>query len=78
LPKASGEELVERLRAHPTLRAVPVVLLGAPGALPPPEASQAQQVLPKPVDFDRLLAVAARFCRRDAPPRGGAPDAPKN
>jgi CheY-like chemotaxis protein len=61
MPVMSGAEMLERLRVDERLGTVPVVITTAW-----PEQAKglagAQGILPKPIDFDQLLGVAARYC----------------
>lgn len=63
LPKVSGLEVLRQLKAHPTLRAIPVVVLTTSS-----EDIDMQQAyllgtnsyIVKPVDFDKFMEVAAQ------------------
>ncbi|SAK94429.1 two component transcriptional regulator [Caballeronia catudaia] len=56
MPELDGIELCKRLRHHPTLRDVPVILVS--GAVPPTDAPVLWDAfLPKPVDCYQLIAV---------------------
>ena len=59
LPYLDGRELVRRIRAHPALRATPVVLMSAnhPAMV---EADGAAAFVAKPFDLDHLVGTIAR------------------
>ena len=60
LPDMSGDELLARLRADPTTREIPVVVLSAdatPGQVERLLASGARAYLTKPLDIGQFLAV---------------------
>lgn len=63
MPVLDGAGLLARVRASPTIAAVPVVILTAFGSLAAEVRALAQDCLFKPVDLDAVLAVAARHCR---------------
>ncbi len=65
MPVMNGAEVLERLRADPALRDLPVVLMTA--ALPTPRTPlpAAETVLTKPFELDQLLAAVARLCPRE-------------
>jgi CheY-like chemotaxis protein len=66
MPVMSGAEILQRLRADPDLREIPVVLMTAAAPVPGEREPPADAVLRKPFDLDELLAVVARH---SAPPR---------
>ena len=56
MPELDGIELCRRLKSHPALAPVPVILIS--GGMPPPNTPKIWDAfLPKPVDFYQLLAV---------------------
>ena len=59
MPIMSGWELLARLRAEPSLRSIPVVVLSAAGELG--DVSHAAEVLRKPLDLDCLLDIVERY-----------------
>ncbi len=69
MPVMNGAELLERIRAAPATRDVPVVLMTAatPRDLQPLPAADA--LLSKPFELDTVLGVVAQCLRRGA--RGG-------
>ncbi len=66
MPVMTGDEFLERLRAAPALRDVPVLLMTAalPGATV--ASARADAVLTKPFELEELLAAVSRLCRRAA------------
>lgn len=75
LPDVDGCALIERIRAHPDSRMVPVVMFSATGE--PREVARGYQagangVVPKPADFDRyaemLADLSGYWLRANAPP----------
>jgi CheY-like chemotaxis protein len=70
MPGMSGGHFVERLRADPASRALPVVLMTGTRAVGAP-APAADAVLEKPFELDDLLAVVRRL--RPAAPSPGGP-----
>jgi CheY-like chemotaxis protein len=63
MPGMNGIEFRERQLADPRLRDVPVVLLTGAGAHSvEPSVAAGATVLPKPFDFDHLLALLAKLC----------------
>ena len=63
LPKVDGLEVLRQLKAHPTLRAIPVVVLTTSSE--DIDMQQAYQLgtnsyIVKPVDFDKFIEVAAQ------------------
>ena len=63
LPKVDGLEVLRQLKAHPTLRAIPVVVLTTSSE--DIDMQQAYQLgtnsyIVKPVDFDKFMEVAAQ------------------
>jgi CheY-like chemotaxis protein len=61
MPKMSGEEFLELLRADPRWTDVPVVATTALPVREPPEDAVA--LLPKPFDSDALSDVVTRYTR---------------
>lgn len=75
LPDLSGEEVLRQLRAEPTLRGTPVIVLSAdatPGQVKRLLASGAEAYLTKPLNIQEVLAVLDRTLRTTArtPPSG--------
>jgi DNA-binding response OmpR family regulator/two-component sensor histidine kinase len=69
LPDLPGEEVLERLRAEPLTRAIPVVVLSAdatPGQIARLLASGARAYLTKPLDIRRLLEVVEDLTHPEA------------
>jgi len=63
LPKVNGLEVLRQLKAHPTLRAVPVVVLTTSSEdVDMQRAYQlgANSYIVKPVDFDQFMEMAAQ------------------
>lgn len=63
LPKVDGLEVLRQLKAHPTLRAIPVVILTTSGEdVDMQKAYQlgANSYIVKPVNFDKFMEVAAQ------------------
>jgi CheY-like chemotaxis protein len=61
LPKVGGLEVLRRLRAHPSFRTIPVVMLTTSSDdrdVQTAYALGANSYIVKPVDFDKFLAVA--------------------
>jgi len=64
MPKIDGLEVVRRIKAHPTLRVIPVVMLTTSSVTPDVKAAYlngANSYIVKPVDFDNFSAVAAQI-----------------
>ncbi|KXU96313.1 hypothetical protein CR51_23340 [Caballeronia megalochromosomata] len=60
MPQLDGIELCRRLRCHPMLAGVPVILIS--GGLPPAATPKFWNAfLPKPVDFYQLIAVTEQL-----------------
>jgi CheY-like chemotaxis protein len=59
LPKVDGWELLRQLAADPRLCKIPVIVLTASGAPPPPGV---QRFLRKPVDGMKLLEIVRSVC----------------
>jgi CheY-like chemotaxis protein len=60
LPDLGGELVLQRLRAEPTTRSIPVIVISAdatPGQVERLKASGAQDYMTKPFDIDTLLAA---------------------
>ncbi len=64
MPVMNGVELLEKLRADPRLREVPVILTTAVMATERMPMPAVAAVLPKPFDLDALLSLVARHCRQ--------------
>lgn len=63
LPKVDGLEVLRQLKAHPILRAIPVVILTTSGEdVDMQKAYQlgANSYIVKPVDFDKFMEVAVQ------------------
>lgn len=60
MPEMDGYELMERLRAEPTLHQVPVVVVSA---LPTPKPRDAARFLRKPVRIGELVRELNLICR---------------
>ena len=67
MPRLDGRDALRRLRVHPDLRAVPVILTSA--GVPAAQVEPGVAFLRKPFDLDRLLALVARLLR-EAPAAG--------
>lgn len=64
MPKVGGLEVVRRLKSHPVLRVIPVVMLTTSAAGKDVEAAYlhgANSYIVKPVDFDEFSKVAAQI-----------------
>src|SRR5262249_14819313 len=59
MPGMDGWEFAKRLRAHPQLRNIPVVVISAFNQLPPPNIVAFRR---KPLKFDAILQLAERYC----------------
>lgn len=62
MPGMSGSQFLERKRWNPRIRRIPVVVLSAWSRQWSPARLDAVEVLSKPVDLDRLLALVGRIC----------------
>ena len=62
MPVMSGKHFLARRRRNPRLRRIPVVLLSAWTRIWSPTSHDAVEVLSKPVDPERLLALVRRIC----------------
>jgi len=62
MPVMSGVQFLARKRRNPRIRSIPVVLLSAWTRQWAGARLGAVEVLSKPVDLDRLLALARRIC----------------
>jgi CheY-like chemotaxis protein len=63
MPRLSGNEFRRAQLGDPVVASVPVaVMSGAADVQQRAEALGAVAVLPKPIDFDTLLAVVRRYC----------------
>jgi CheY-like chemotaxis protein len=63
MPVMNGAELISRMRADPSLKAVRVVLMTAAIPSPRGQIPQADGMLTKPFELDDLLAMVAHHCR---------------
>jgi len=64
MPKMDGWEFQRRRQLEPEIGAIPMVVVTAHGGTlrgPAPEHASAP-LIPKPIDFNRLLQVVARYC----------------
>lgn len=64
MPKVDGLEVLRRLKAHPSLRVIPVVMLTSSALAPDVSAAYlagANSYVVKPVGFDRIAEVAAQL-----------------
>ena len=64
LPKVDGLEVVRAIKAHPTLRVIPVVMLTTSSVTPDVKAAYmngANSYIVKPVDFDKFQEVATQI-----------------
>ena len=61
MPRLDGRDTLRRLREHPDLRNVPVILTSA--GIPSAQIESGVTFLRKPFDLDRLLALVARMLR---------------
>jgi CheY-like chemotaxis protein len=71
MPVMNGWELRAVMRAQPTLRDIPVVVVSGAGRIDPKEvdALEAVAVLVKPFELTQLLELVGRYCpRRQAAP----------
>jgi CheY-like chemotaxis protein len=59
MPGMDGWEFATRLRAHPRLRSIPIVIISAFDELPPPGVVA---FLRKPLKSDAVLQLAERYC----------------
>src|SRR4051812_6134333 len=66
MPYMSGWDVLRVMQAHPGLVSIPVVLMTA-GANVHQQALDCGAVgyLPKPLDFDQLLDMAAKLCPKE-------------
>jgi two-component system phosphate regulon response regulator PhoB len=64
MPGLRGEELLDRLRAHPSTRDIPVAIVSGATAEYPAALSQADEFLPKPFEVAELDEVIASLCKR--------------
>ncbi len=69
LPGRSGLGILAELKAHPTLRRVPVIVVSALAAsFPPTWRGDVVEVIAKPFDADHLIAVVRRAVESSLPP----------
>jgi CheY-like chemotaxis protein len=64
MPKVGGLEVLRQLKAHPTLRTIPVVLLTTSAVHEDVQAAYLQganSYIVKPVDFDQFMEIAAQI-----------------
>ncbi len=64
MPGLRGEELLERLRANPLFRDIPVAIVSGATSEFPAALSQADEFLPKPFQVTELDEVIASLCRK--------------
>jgi two-component system, chemotaxis family, chemotaxis protein CheY len=64
MPRMTGAEVLDWMRAHPQLDGIPTVLIS--GDIRPAPHARANAVLRKPFSIDDLLEVARRYCGRSA------------
>lgn len=64
MPVMTGQELLARVAAEPSLDGLPVVVVTAHGASAGEGLARAQASLGKPVDLDELVEVVRRHRRR--------------
>ena len=64
MPGMDGKEFRKRTDADPDLRDIPVVILSGDHEAPQVAALLGTECVMKPIDIDRLLTLAARYCRR--------------
>ena len=66
MPYMSGWDVLRTMRAHPGLASIPVVIMTA-GANVRQQAVElgVAGYLPKPLDFDHLLDIAARYASNE-------------
>ena|SRR5216684_1311162 len=64
MPTMDGWEFQARWREEPSLAAIPVVIVTAQSRVLAglSEKKPHDSIIPKPIDFDRLLEVVARHC----------------
>ena len=67
MPVMSGSNFLARKRRNPRLRTIPVVLLSAWTRVWSGTRRDAVEVLSKPVDPQRLLALVRRICEGQGP-----------
>ena len=79
MPKMSGFEFIERLRARPEYRATPILMLssGAPEEARLARAAGAQGHLVKPADRAKLLDALLAICPAPASAGMAAPETPE-
>ena len=59
MPRMNGWEFLQRKTADPTIAGIPtIVMSGSPTDLP----AEARDLLAKPVDIERLLALIDQYC----------------
>lgn len=66
MPKVNGLEVVSKLKMHPTLRTIPVIMLTSSANITDVQNAYlngANSYIVKPVDFDRFRAFAAEISR---------------
>jgi len=62
MPVMDGWEFRRRQRANPAVADVPVVVLSALDQSRAVDLAATDEILKKPLDFDRLLALVRRYC----------------
>jgi len=65
LPKASGKEVLERLRSEERLRSTRVILATADALIAERLREKVDAVLLKPIDFAHLRDLSAEFLPRE-------------
>jgi CheY-like chemotaxis protein len=77
MPVMDGRAMLQAMRADPSLRDVPVVVMSAAPALFAELPVLPQAFLQKPFDIDAMVATAKGFLGvNGAPKRASAPSAP--
>ena len=61
MPRMNGGELIERLRAEESTRAIPIVIISSTSA----ERVGADAVLGKPFDLDELIGLVDQLTRKE-------------
>ena len=63
MPTMSGEELIDAMRASPTLRSIPIIVSSAmPDVVERAEMLGASAVVRKPFELAKLLSLVERWC----------------
>jgi CheY-like chemotaxis protein len=64
MPKVSGEEVLRRIREHPRLRVIPVIILTTtddPREIRRCHELGCNEYITKPVEYDQFVAVIQRL-----------------